>query len=866
MTMVKSKGSTPVMKQFWEAKKMHPNAIMLFRMGDFYETFDADAVLTSEILSITLTKRSNGSASTIPLAGFPYHSLEQHLHKLLKAGHRVAICEQVEDPKKAKGIVKREVVEVLSPGTALSEKYLDGRENNYLASIVFIKKIVGISILDHSTGEFHCGEWPISGFENVIRQFNVKEILVSEGQAPICKSRLNDSQLFLSTFPDWLADRDTGYGILTDHFKTNSLKGFGIENLNAGICAAGAALNYVGQNFQNRIKHITSLSFIQDDSVMGLDAFTVRNLEVFSSLATQGTHGSLIGVMDKTVTSSGSRLLKSWLRRPLTDVNKIKVRLNRVQEFFDYPDLLHSIRDLLREVSDIDRILARLATLKATPRDIVNLGASISKIPQFQQALKKNIAHLNKLISSALDTSEIVEKINVTLKEEAPISLQKGGLINDGYSSELDELRELSTNANEWLVKMQIDEQKITGIPSLKVGYNRVFGYYIEVTKVHIDKVPAHYIRKQTLANAERFFTPELKDYEDKILSASEKIVEIESKIFENLCTEILVSARDIQFNGLIISKIDIASSLAYLARENNYICPSISKSSELNLENARHPVVETLLPRGEDFIPNDINLNCTKRQIAIITGPNMAGKSTYLRQTGLIVLMAQVGSFVPASKALIGVIDKLFTRVGASDNLAGGESTFLVEMNETANILNNATPKSLIILDEIGRGTSTYDGLSIAWAVTEYLHNEKSVKAKTLFATHYHELVELAIDLPRAFNLNVVVKEFGDQIIFLRKIIEGGADRSYGVHVAEMAGLPKSVVVRAHDLLNTLSKSEHSELEASETMPTIDQMDIFTNNHNNKLQIELNELDINTMTPLDALGKLDELKKKHGV
>jgi DNA mismatch repair protein MutS len=863
--MPKSKGPTPVMKQFWEAKKLHPNAIMLFRMGDFYETFDDDAVLTSEILSITLTKRSNGAASTIPLAGFPYHSLEQHLHKLLKAGHRVAICEQVEDPKKAKGIVKREVVEVLSPGTALSEKYLDGRENNYLAAIVFQKEIVGISILDHSTGEFHCGEWPISGFKNVIQQFQVKEILVSEGQEPLCKSRLRDSQIFLSTFPDWVVDRDTGYDILTDHFKTNSLKGFGIEALNAGLCAAGAALHYVGQNFQNRIKHITSISFIQDESAMGLDPFTVRNLEVFSSLATQGIHGSLIGVMDKTVTSSGSRLLKSWLRRPLTDIKKIKTRLGRVQEFFDRSELLESVRDLLREVSDIDRILARLATIKATPRDVVNLGASLSKIPQFKQALKKDVFNLNSLVSSALNTSKIVDKINTVLKEEAPISLQKGGAINDGYSSELDELRQLSTNANEWLVKMQIEEQNSTGIPSLKVGYNRVFGYYIEVTKVHIQKVPEHYIRKQTLTNAERFFTPELKEYEEKILSASEKIVEIESKFFENLCIEILASAREIQFNALIISKIDVASSLAYLAVENNYICPTISNSSKLILENARHPVVETLLPMGEDFIPNDIDLNCSKKQIAIITGPNMAGKSTYLRQTGLIVLMAQVGSFVPASKATIGVIDKLFTRVGASDNLAGGESTFLVEMNETANILNNATPKSLIILDEIGRGTSTYDGLSIAWAVTEYLHHEKNVQAKTLFATHYHELVELAVDLPRAFNLNVAVKEFGDRIIFLRKIIEGGADRSYGVHVAEMAGLPKSVVVRAHDLLKTLSNSERSELVASESMPIIEQMDIFTGN-NDKLQLELNELDINTMTPLDALAKLDELKKKHGV
>jgi DNA mismatch repair protein MutS len=853
------------MKQFWEAKKLHPNAIMLFRMGDFYETFDDDAVLASEILSITLTKRSNGAASTIPLAGFPYHSLEQHLHKLLKAGHRVAICEQVEDPKKAKGIVKREVIEVLSPGTALSEKYLDGRENNYLASIMFEKEIVGISILDHSTGEFHCGEWPVSGFENVIRQFHVKEILVSESQEALCKSRINDSELFLSTFPDWVADRNTGYSILTEHFNTNSLKGFGIENLNAGICAAGAALNYLGQNFQNRTKHITSVSLIQDASTMGLDPFTVRNLEVFSSLATQGIHGSLIGVMDKSITSSGSRLLKSWLRRPLTNVKMINKRLSRVQEFYDRPELLDSVRSLLREVSDIDRILARLSTLKVTPRDVVTLGTSLSKLPEFKQVLKKDIPSLNKLIISAVDISKIVDKIDIILKKEAPINLQKGGAINDGYSPELDKLRQLSTNANEWLVNMQIEEQNSTGIPSLKVGYNRVFGYYIEITKVHIDKVPEHYIRKQTLTNAERFFTPELKEYEEKILSAGEKIVEIESEIFENLCGEILASARDIQFNALIISKIDIASTLAHLARENNYVCPFISDDSELDLENARHPVVETLLPIGEDFIPNEISLNCSDRQIAIITGPNMAGKSTFLRQTGLIVLMAQVGSFVPASKATIGIIDKLFTRVGASDNLAGGESTFLVEMNETANILNNATPKSLIILDEIGRGTSTYDGLSIAWAVTEYLHNEENVQAKTLFATHYHELVELAVNLPRAFNLNVAVKEFGDKIIFLRKIIEGGADRSYGVHVAEMAGLPKSVVIRAHDLLKTLSKSERSKLEASESMPIIEQMDIFTNN-NDKLKIELNDVDINTMTPLDALAKLDELKKKHGI
>ncbi len=860
--MAKSKGPTPVMKQFWDAKKKHPDSIMLFRMGDFYETFDNDALISSEILGITLTKRSNGAASSVPLAGFPYHALDQHLHKLLKAGHRVAICEQVEDPKKAKGIVKREVVEVLSPGTALTEKYLNGKENNYLASVFLNKNNVGISLLDNSTGEFLCGEWDESQLKNILKQFDVSEILISEKQAHLLKSRIGETY-FTSTIPDWVSEFKTSYEILTDHFKTTSLKGYGIENIKSGVCAAGSILYYIDSNFQNRSSHITSISLLQDESIMGLDAFTVRNLEVFTSLNSQGVHGSLVGVLDKNVTSAGSRLLKMWLRRPLTIKKEIEKRLHRVEEFFHQPSLTESVRNTLREVSDIHRILGRLSTLKANPRDVYNLAFSISKLDELKQVFGKGTENLQKLIKDAHNLEKIQNKILSTIKEDAPLNLQKGGVIQDGISTELDEYRALSTHANEWLVKLQIEEQNKTGIPSLKVGYNRVFGYYLEVTKTHIDKVPDYFIRKQTLTNAERFFTNELKEYEEKILSANDKILEIETEIFNELCIEILDYAKKIQDNSLILSKIDIASSLATIATENNYVKPSIHEKSALKLSDSRHPVIEQILPLGEDFIPNDVDLNNVEKQIAIITGPNMAGKSTYLRQIGLIVLMAQIGSFVPAKSAEIGIVDKLFTRVGASDNLAGGESTFLVEMNETANILNNATPKSLIILDEIGRGTSTYDGLSIAWSVTEYLHHEKTVSAKTLFATHYHELVELATDLPRAFNLNVAVKEFGDRVVFLRKIIEGGADKSYGVHVAEMAGLPCSVVLRAHELLKSLSKNDNNEISASTSMPQVEQMDIFSKNEE-KLKAELNDLDINNMTPLDALAKLDELKKKH--
>ncbi|MBC8214569.1 MAG: DNA mismatch repair protein MutS [Candidatus Marinimicrobia bacterium] len=863
--MTRSKGATPVMKQFWDAKKAHPDTLMLFRLGDFYETFEKDAKIASEVLGITLTKRANGAASSVPLAGFPYHALDQYLHKLLKAGHRVAICEQVEDPKLAKGIVKREVVEVLSPGTALSEKYLDKRENNYLASIVFEKDKFGISLLDHSTGEFQTGESNTSHIVNMLKQFQVSEIIISESQKHLLQNIIGNNQFFITTCQDWTAEYSTTYEILTEHFATQNLKGFGLEDLNLAISASGMALHYINHNFNGKTTHITSVSVIQEDGIMSLDTFTVRNLELFKSLATQGIHGTLISVIDKTVTSSGSRLLKQWLRRPLTDKTEIEKRLERVQTFVNDHHLCKEIKQTLKEVSDIERILVRLSTQKATPRDVVQLGISLSKIPVFQQVFGKNEQCIVNLLKQAENTDVVVKTIQNTLSDEPPVNTAKGGYIREGFSKELDEYRELSQNATDWLIKYQAEEQQKTSIPSLKVGYNRVFGYYIEVTKTHQNKVPENYIRKQTLTNAERYFTPELKEYENKILSAEEKIISLEAKYFQQLRDDVLKFAKPIQQNAEILAKLDIASALGEIALQNEYIRPKINDDTELLLKESRHPVVEKLLPIGDSFIPNDLELENENKQIAILTGPNMAGKSTYLRQIGLVVIMAQIGCFVPAQTVKIGIVDKLFTRVGASDNLAGGESTFLVEMNETANILNNATPKSLILLDEIGRGTSTYDGLAIAWAVTEYLHNFSDVSAKTVFATHYHELVELADELPRAFNLNVAVKEYGNRVIFLRKIIDGGADKSYGVHVAEMAGLPKSVIQRSSEILNQLMSTENSKPSASLEVKNISQIGLFEEEEN-KLKQELEELDVNQLTPLEALTELDKLKKKHGL
>ena len=861
---MKNQNTTPVMKQFWDAKKAHPDSIMLFRMGDFYETFDEDAVLTSEILGIALTKRANGAASTVPLSGFPYHSLEQHLHKLLKAGHRVAICEQVEDPKLVKGIVKREVVEVLSPGTALSDKYLDQKENNYLCAVTFEKRQCGIAILDNSTGEFYSCSRSHEELLSILKQFHVSEVIISDDQEDDLRLILRGEEIFTTTIPDWCRSRETAYESLTDFYNVSSLKGFGIEDNPLAISSAGCALYYVNKNFNGRIKHIQPLSILQEQGIMSLDAFTIRNLELFNSLSTQGIHGTLVSTIDQTITGSGSRLLKNWLRQPLTNPTKINERLDRISEFNSHPKLLEFMQNIFRETSDLERIIGKVASGKANPRDIINAGNTLSKIPSVKKMVNKKTPVLKKLVGQFENSDFITEKILNQIKFDPPVSTKKGGYIQSGISPELDELRHLSANASQWMADMQGEEQKNHNIPSLKVGYNRVFGYYIEVTKTHAEKVPEHYIRKQTLTNSERYFTEELKEYEVKILSAEEKIVSLESGIFESLQNEMLNCASIIQKNAKVLARLDVAAGLSKLAINRKYCRPEMDESSLLIIKDGRHPVVEDLLPMGEDFIPNDLDLDNDETQIAIITGPNMAGKSTYLRQVGLIVVMAQMGSYIPANSARIGVIDKLFTRVGASDNLAGGESTFLVEMNETANILNNATEKSLILLDEIGRGTSTYDGLSLAWAVTEYLHGHKDVQAKTLFATHYHELVALADQLPRAINLNVAVKEFGDKIVFLKKIISGGADKSYGVHVAEMAGLPRVVIQRAKELLQQHSNNE-SGYTPEVSLEMKPQMDLFSEKEQ-ALKKELGELNVNEMTPLDALAKLDELKKKHGL
>ncbi len=740
---------------------------------------------------------------------------------------------------------------------------MDQKENNFLCSVVFDKRKCGIAILDHSTGEFYTCSRNHEDLLSLIKQFHVSEIIISEDQVDDFRLITKGEEIFTTTIPDWCRSLDTAYESLTEFYNVSSLKGFGIEDNPLAITSAGCALYYIDKNFGGRIKHIQPLSILEEEGVMSLDAFTIRNLEIFKSLSTQGIHGTLVGTIDQTITGAGSRQLKKWLRQPLTDPIKINERLDRISEFINHPELLESIQNILRETSDLERIIGKVASEKANPRDLINAGNTLAKIPIIKKLVKKKTPVLKRLLGHFENSSEIMEKILNQIKVDPPISTKKGGYIQAGISSELDELRYLSANASQWMADMQKEEQKNNNIPSLKVGYNRVFGYYIEVTKTHVEKVPEHYIRKQTLTNSERYFTEELKEYEVKILSAEEKIVSLEAGIFESLQYEIMEYANLIQKNAKVIARLDVAAALSQLAISRDYCRPEIDESSFITIKNGRHPVVEDLLPMGEDFIPNDLDLNNNETQIAIITGPNMAGKSTYLRQVGLITILAQLGSYIPADSARIGVIDKLFTRVGASDNLAGGESTFLVEMNETANILNNATEKSLILLDEIGRGTSTYDGLSLAWAVTEYLHSHKDVQAKTLFATHYHELVSLADQLPRAINLNVAVKEFGDKIIFLKKIIPGGADKSYGVHVAEMAGLPRVVIQRAKELLH-----KHSNMDRGYT-PEVNlemkpQMDLFSEKEQ-ALKKELGELNVNEMTPLDALSKLDELKKKHG-
>ncbi len=861
--------TTPVMRQFSAVKSKYPDALLLFRMGDFYETFREDAKIAAKILNITLTKRANGKAATVPLAGFPYHALDNYLHKLIRAGLKVAICEQVEDPKLAKGIVKREVVELVTPGTAITDNYLEKEKNNYLVSVIFNETDAGIAVIDVSTGEFYLSETALSRMKETVMALQPSEILCPEGQQKEINALFENQVLRVTAMEDFFYSREMAYETLTNHFRTRSLKGFGCEKANLGIMAAGPIISYLRQNHQTNLEHISSLRLQSDRDVVLIDEFTQRNLELFRSMQTGGERGTLFNVINETVTPAGSRLLVKWMRAPVQIIPAIKQRHDRVTYFYENHDNRNGLRKVLGKSSDLERLLSRLTTNRAGARELNSMKTTLELIPDLSNRLDDKI--FNELKKQLNPLPRLVKLLNDAIKDQdVPLSIREGGFIKDGYSKELDEYRYIIRHGKEWILQMQAKEREALGIPTLKVGYNKVFGYYIDITKPHVDKVPETYIRKQTLVNSERFITPELKEYEEKLLNAEDKMATLEYELFQIIREQVLKNIVNIQQNAMILAELDVLSNLAHIADRNNYTCPEMTDSSRIFIKNGRHPVVESLLPPGEKFIPNDTDVDNRSDQILIITGPNMAGKSTYLRQVGIIVLLAQMGSFIPAEEASIGVVDKIFTRVGASDNLAAGESTFLMEMNETANILNNVTPRSLILLDEIGRGTSTYDGMSIAWAVTEYLHQHKEVAAKTLFATHYHELTELEKILNRVKNLNVAVKEYGDRVVFLRKIIPGGCDKSYGIHVAQMAGIPLEVIHRANEIMSNLSRDERilpTDKLKYRKLPEPDknQLGLFESLES-KLRQKLSEVDVDSMTPIEALQKLNQLKKEYGV
>lgn len=862
--------STPMMEQYLAIKAKHKDAVLFFRMGDFYEMFYDDAKVAAQVLGLALTSRAHGKSADVPLAGFPYHALDGYLAKMVRAGYRVAICEQMEDPKLAKKLVKRDVTEIVTPGTALTDDLLDSKRNNFLAAIYIKDDICGISVVDVSTGEFTAEEIAARDFPEVVTRTNPKELLLSEEQADFVEKKLpQEQQYFVSKREEWIFSREYGYEILTKQFGTLSLKGFGCEDLDAGICAAGAVLHYLKEVQKSQLSHISQIQRQSEAEFVSLDDDTRRNLELLRSLRSGTSEGTLISVVDKTQTAMGGRRLVQWMLRPLLDPDRIRARLDAVEELRDKPETLSSLRDRLAQIGDFERFVSKITTNRASARDLNALKDSLKKMPHIRQDLHEVEARELVEIKKGLDDlEELVTEIEAAIVEEPPLSVTEGGIIKRGYHADLDELRDIAYSGKDWIARLQKEEREKTGIPSLKVSYNKVFGYYIEVTKPNLSRVPEHYIRKQTLVNAERFVTPDLKSYEEKILEAEEKIVTLEYELFDKIRKLAAEESKRIQANARLVSVLDCLAGFAQLAIENDYVRPEINDGTTIDIKAGRHPVVERLLPYGEAFVPNDTFLNNEDEQICILTGPNMAGKSTYLRQVGLIVLLAQLGCFVPAKSATIGVVDKIFTRVGASDNLAGGESTFLVEMNETANILNNATPRSLILLDEIGRGTSTFDGLSIAWAVAEYLHHNDSVAAKSIFATHYHELTELALILPRVKNYNVLVKEWGDNVVFLRKVEKGGCDHSYGIQVAKLAGLPTSVIARAKEILSNLESEELTanrkpKLAASRNGIAPEQetqIDLFAQQES-ELRAALQAIKVEEMTPLQALNKLSELK-----
>ena len=851
--------ATPVMKQFMDIKSKHHDTIVLFRMGDFYETFLEDAIITSDVLGIVLTKRSNGKAADVPLSGFPYHSLDNYLPKLVKAGYRVAVCEQTEDPAKSKGIVKREVVEVVTPGTLVSDQSLDQKSNNFISSIFIQKDQIGYSILDSSTGEFYIGECTKNQLKERLLKYSPKEIVIPDSMIYSDRDWYISIKPFVSQIENWFFDFNGSYAILIKHFKSKSLKGFGCENMVNGIVAAGALLHHVKNNLNKNINHITKLSPIYSEGFMGLDNFTIRNLEIFDNLFDQNKNGTLISAIDYTKSAGGGRLLRRWLNNPLSNKKQIIGRVGIVEGFVNNGSVLKKIRNSLETTIDLQRVMGKINQRKVSPREVMSLATTLNKISEWKKILKSmNSKPISIIADKFVDSNKIIKKVFSNFNHDLPSQLKQGNIIREGVNKTLDEYRELLNDGKGWILEFEKQMRMTLKISSLKVRYNKVFGYYIDVRKTHQEKIPDTFIKKQTLVNSERFITPDLKKYEEKILNAENYIFEIEGKIFNDICDFLIQNISTINQNAILINKLDVLATFAKIALENNYVKPLFCNNAILDIKEGRHPVIEKVIHSSKKFISNDLNMDVKNNQIHLITGPNMAGKSTFLRQNGLIVLMAQIGCYVPAKYAKIGIVDHLFTRVGASDNIASGESTFMVEMTEAANILNNATANSLILLDEIGRGTATYDGLSIAWSITEYLHNRPGINARTLFATHYHELTHLETKLKRLYNYHVEVKEFDDEIIFLRSIIKGSADKSYGIQVAKMAGVPRGVIDRATQILDQkIFNSKEMKNNSNKIFKD------KTNSKNQKFITEIKNIDIDSLTPLEALTKLNELKKK---
>ncbi len=885
----KAESETPLMKQYNTIKAKYPDALLLFRVGDFYETFGSDAIKAANILGIVLTKRANGYASFIELAGFPHHSLDTYLPKLVRAGQRVAICDQLEDPKMTKTIVKRGVTELVTPGVSYNDKVLDHKNNNFLASVYITEKLSGVSFLDVSTGEFLVAQGNLDYIDKLLQTFKPTEVLFQKSKKKLFIETFGD-KFYNYGLDDWAFTHEFGTEALLKHFGTKSLKGFGIEELSEGIAAAGAAMHYLADTAHDKVKHISTISRIEEEKYVWLDRFTVRNLELF------GSHNynakTLIDVIDSTISPMGSRMLKRWLALPLKDKAPIEERLDVVDYFLSNCEVSEQIISQIELIGDIERIISKVATARISPKEVVQLKRALLAIEPIKTICDKSgNKSLEKTAEQLNPCKNVVERIEKEITSDPPYLIAKGNVIAEGVNAELDELRNISGSGKDFLLQIQQRESEKTGITSLKVGFNNVYGYYLEVTNTHKDKVPGDWMRKQTLTGAERYITPELKIYEEKILGAEEKIQTLEIKLFSDLVIDLMDYISIIQLNASLIARIDCLLSFANIAQKNNYVRPHIFDNDILDIKDGRHPVIEKQLPVGEDYIANDVYLDNTTQQLIMITGPNMSGKSALLRQTALIVLMAQMGSFVPAKHANLGLVDKIFTRVGASDNISSGESTFMVEMNETASILNNLSNRSLILLDEIGRGTSTYDGISIAWAIAEFIHENPSAKAKTLFATHYHELNEMTNTFPRIKNYNVSVKEIGNKILFMRKLVAGGSEHSFGIHVAKMAGMPKKVLDRANEVLSQLEsqresgnqstvdskKNQESRIKnqdgfkptTNNQQPTTEKMQLSFFQLNDpvleNIKDELQKTDINTLTPVEALMKLNEIKKMIG-